>query len=241
MGRLPVITAEELDQVVDKLIAYEASGADPDGIDWTRSVVVAADEPDLGGEFTVTSEAIADIFPAEYAVDRIHVDEVAPVIAGSDCTSHEECMIDALNLGRAFVNFAGHSNHTTVGNTNLIAVDDLELLQNGDRLPVLTVLTCLAAQFGWPGQESIGERLVILPDRGAVAVWGPSGLSVNNRATVLGKAFYRATFPEDPQIPGELLLGEAILSAQRAYAAEGQDLYLLDIYNLLGDPATVMK
>ena len=241
VGRLPVITAEELDQVVDKLIAYEASGADPDGIDWTRSVVVAADEPDLGGEFTVTSEAIADIFPAEYAVDRIHVDEVAPVIAGSDCTSHEECMIDALNLGRAFVNFAGHSNHTTVGNTNLIAVDDLELLQNGDRLPVLTVLTCLAAQFGWPGQESIGERLVILPDRGAVAVWGPSGLSVNNRATVLGKAFYRATFPEDPQIPGELLLGEAILSAQRAYAAEGQDLYLLDIYNLLGDPATVMK
>ena len=241
VGRLPVITAEELDLVVDKLVAYDESGAEPDGPDWTRQVVVAADEPDLGGEFTETAEAIAEMFPPEYEVDRIYVDQAPPIISGSDCISHETCMIEALNLGRAFVSFAGHSNHTTVGNTNLIAGDDLALLTNADRLPVLTVLTCLAAQFGLPGEESIGEQLVIAPDRGAVAVWGPSGLSRNHRARVLGEAFYRATFPGDADTPGELLLGEAILSAQRAYAAQGEDLYLLDIYNLLGDPATVMR
>ena len=63
-----------------------------------------------------------------------------------------------------------------------------------------------------------------------------SGLSRNDRAGRLGEAFYQGLF----EGTGELVLGAAVRSAQRRYAAEGVDLFLLDAYNLIGDPATVL-
>ena len=38
-----------------------------------------------------------------------------------------------------------------------------------------------------------------------------------------------------------VVVGEDILRAQVKYAADKKDRYLLDIYNLIGDPATIMK
>ena len=111
-----------------------------------------------------------------------------------------------------------------------------ETLANGDNLPVITAFTCLIGQFGTPGADGIGELLLITPNRGAAAVFSPSGLSHNSLAKRLGVHFYRATYGA-----GEMVIGEAILRAQRAYASEGNDIYLLDVYNLLGDPAMVMK
>ena len=58
---------------------------------------------------------------------------------------------------------------------------------------------------------------------------------------MLGQAFYEATFPANEGEPGELLLSEAIRRAQQQYRSQGADQYLLDTYNLLGDPASVMK
>jgi hypothetical protein len=67
-------------------------------------------------------------------------------------------------------------------------------------------------------------------------MWSPSGLSLNNRAKLLGEGFYTCTFEK-----GERVIGEAILEAQAHYAKDGVDKYLLDVYNLIGDPATIMK
>ena len=225
IGRLPVIDAAELSAMVAKIVAYEAADADA----WSRQVVLAADQPDDVGDFTLASEAIAALVPDDYEVERIHLDELTPADARAR-------MLDAMNEGRAFVNFVGHSGYLGLGNHNLLTVFDVPALDNGARLPVVTALTCLVGQFGFPGQDSLGEALVIKADGGAIAVWSPSGLSKNYRARVLGQAFYRATFAD-----GELVLGEAILKAQRQYAAEGEDREMLDLYNLIGDPALVMK
>ena len=67
-------------------------------------------------------------------------------------------------------------------------------------------------------------------------MWSASGLSINDQAILLGDGFYRSAFES-----GERVIGDTILEAQRRYAADGGDEYLLDIYNLIGDPATIMK
>ncbi len=224
IGRLPVIDADELRALIEKLIAYEsASGA------WETRVTFAADAPDLGGDFPLVSEAIAARLPGDYTVERIYLDTTTPEAARAS-------MLSGVNAGRAFVNFFGHSGFLSLGNAGLLRASDGPTLTNQDRLPVLTAFTCLVGQFGFPGQESLGESLVIAPGGGAVAVWAPSGLSLNPLARHLGEGFYRATFDD-----GELVLGEAILQAQARYALAGRDRYLLDIYNLIGDPATIMK
>ena len=115
-------------------------------------------------------------------------------------------------------------------------------LSNGGRLPIITAQTCLVGNFGLPGAEVIAETLIRKSDGGAAAVWSSSALSLNHRARTLGRGFYEATFPKDVTEPGELLVGEAVMRAQQRYRElQSEDGYLVDTYNLLGDPATVMK
>ncbi|MDX1432212.1 MAG: C25 family cysteine peptidase [Gammaproteobacteria bacterium] len=225
IGRLPVIDAAELRAFTAKIAAYEAATGDA----WKHRVLLAADAPDDGGNFPADSELVAGEIPEDLGVERIYGDSVDPATA-------TQRLIGALNDGRGFVNFIGHGSSIAIGNRNLLRIDDLERLANGDRLPVLTAQTCLAGQFGFPGVDGIGELLVLSPDRGAIAVWAPSGLSMNNRARVLGQGFYRGTFAG-----GERIIGESILGSQIRYLESHADEYLLDIYNLIGDPATVMR
>ena len=123
-----------------------------------------------------------------------------------------------------------------MGNTGLLDLADVADLTNGPRLPVVTAVSCLVNQFALPGFDAIGEQLITRPQGGAVAVWSASGLSLNRSARVLGIAFYEAIFAD-----GESGLGDAILNAQRRYARYGGPRYILDIYNLLGDPALSLK
>lgn len=146
------------------------------------------------------------------------------------------CNNNWVSINRAFVNFVGHGSSVAIGNQALFTVGYLDALTNKDRLPVVAAQTCLAGQFGFPGVESIGELLLLRPDRGAIAVWAPSGLSFNESAGRLGESFYRALFED-----GAAVIGDAILNAQRRYAETDAEPYLLDIYNLVGDPATVLK
>ncbi len=225
IGRLPVMNAEELLAVSRKIIDYENGGSDA----WGQRALVAADAPDGAGEFPLDSEHIASVFPVDYDVERLHLDVI-------ELNAARARLIQALNEGKSFMNFVGHGGSMALGNRGLMSIADIDALANGDRLPVVTAQTCLAGQFGFPGIDGIGEHLMLRSDRGAAAVWAPSGLSMNGEATLLGEAFYRSTFER-----GERVIGDAILEAQRDYAEAGGLPYLLDIYNLIGDPATEMK
>ena len=224
-GRIPAMNAEELLAVSEKIIAYEHGASD----EWTSRALLAADAADDGGDYPADSEHLAGIFPQDYDVERIHLNSI-------DLASARRRMIDALNSGQAFMNFIGHGGSMALGNRGLLRVSDLESLANGARLPVITAQTCLAGQFGFPGVDGIGELLLLRPDRGAIAVWSASGLSINDQARLLGEDFYRGAFEN-----GERVIGDTILEAQRRYADDEGDDYLLDIYNLIGDPATIMK
>jgi len=224
-GRIPVMNGEELLAVSEKIIAYE--GAAPEA--WTTRALLAADAADDGGDYPADSEHLAGIFPPHYDVEAIRLDSV-------DLDSARRRFIDALNDGQAFMNFIGHGSTRAIGNRGLMRMSDFESLHNGDKLPVVTAQTCLAGQFGFPGVDGFAELLLLRPDRGAVAVWTASGLSMNEQARVLADGFYRSTFED-----GERVIGDAIREAQRRYVESEGDPYLLDIYNLIGDPATIMK
>ena len=224
-GRIPVMNAEELLAVSKKIIAYEDGASS----EWTRRALLVADAADDGGDYPADSERLAERFPQDYDVERIHLNNV-------ELTSARRRVIDALNSGTAFMNFVGHGGTMALGNRGLMRISDLESLDNASTLPVITAQTCLAGQFGFPGVDAIGELLLLRPDRGAVAVWAASGLSINDQAALLGDGFYRSAFES-----GNRVIGDTILEAQRRYAEDQGDEYLLDIYNLIGDPATIMK
>ena len=83
-----------------------------------------------------------------------------------------------------------------------------------------------------PNYESLAEAFLKAEGRGTIAAFSPSGLSLDGPAHLYHRAVMREiTSGQHPR------LGDALLAAQRDYAASGAMPELLSVYHLFGDPA----
>ena len=87
-----------------------------------------------------------------------------------------------------------------------------------------------------PGLASLAEIMLLETPNGAAAVWGPTGFSINSEATQLSKEFFKAAKDR-----GQRALGEDVRRAQASFSKSGGLRYMLEIYNLLGDPALNLR
>lgn len=220
IGRIPVLTAAELDAYVDKIAAYEA--ADPA---WAGNVLLLADAPSEGTDFGADSRRLAEQLPSLYTAEQVD-------LTTTPLADARTLLFDALGRGTSLVSYLGHGGLDRLSGGGLLTSADVPSLANADRLPVLTAMTCTVNRFAVPGVPSLGELMVKKPNGGAAAVLGPSGLALHPESWRLGAGLYRRT----PEL-AEARLGDLILAAYREHRNLGGDPALLDIYNLLGDPA----
>jgi hypothetical protein len=217
VGRIPVLSAAELDAYTAKIAAYEGSSAA-----WKARMVMVADAPDRGADFTADSERVAAQVFAPYTVDRIYLSSTPFADARAQ-------LLADIGSGAAFVDYVGHGGLDRLSAGGLLTSADVPGLANGERLPVFTAMTCTVNRFAVPGVPALGELLVKSPSGGAAAVWGPSGLSASGEARLLAERFYHAG--------GETRLGDRVLRAVAEFRAYGGDPSLPRIYDVLGDPA----
>jgi hypothetical protein len=83
-----------------------------------------------------------------------------------------------------------------------------------------------------PNLDALPEALLKAEGRGVAAAFSPSSLSLDGPA----HEYHRAVMAE-PTRGTHVRLGDAILAAQRTYAETGLMPELLDVYQLIGDPA----
>jgi hypothetical protein len=226
VGRIPAVTAAELRAYVDKIAAYESA---PGG-DWAARNLLVADSPDHAGDFPASSAALAGALAPGLTISRIDLPGTGP-IDGSRALFHE-----ALRQGQGLVNFVGHGGLDRLAASGLLLTSDVPALGNAPRLPVMTALTCLVSQFAYPSFASLGEELVLQPDGGVAALYGPTWLSHNAPASTLGLYLLpQLSAPEGGR------LGDRLLRGLAAYAGAGGDREMLKVYTLLGDPALVVE
>lgn len=120
----------------------------------------------------------------------------------------------------------------------LLGLYDVDALTNGERLPIVLEITCLTSAFQQPAYSgtTIDERLVLHPNGGAIATWGPTGLGIAHGHDALQRGFYRALWSKPV---GTATLGELTLAGYRELFMRGnccQDT--LRTFALLGDPLT---
>jgi hypothetical protein len=223
IGRLPVVTSTELDLFTGKIRAYETAGGD-----WKSRVLMLADDPDDGGNFPADSNGVADIVTPEYTAEKIYLSE-------HSISEARQLLQDGINNGAFLLNYIGHASLDRLSAEGMLMDSDMDFLDNGDKLPVMTAMTCVAGRFAIPGIDSLGELLVLRQGGGAIAAWAPTGLSLNELALILDKEFFCAVFEDE-----EKILGEMVLRALEDYAWAGKPRFMLDIYNLMGDPALQM-
>jgi Peptidase family C25 len=225
IGRLPVATNAGLHDLVQKIEAYEA--APPDA--WSsRAILVADSAQNFAGDSAVIQGALPPLRQAE----RIDLD--APPPAGARPT-----LLADLQSGVGLVNYVGHGGLNQLSASGLLLASDAAGLTNGPRQPVLTALTCTINRFEVPGILSLGAAFVAQPAGAAAAVWAASGLSISDAAKLLGQQFYLELGRGQGTSPQRL--GDVIQRTLRDFAAAGGNPDVLRVYELLGDPALLVK
>jgi len=109
---------------------------------------------------------------------------------------------------------------------DLFNLDDIDKLDPSGRLPMVLSMTCYSAPFDHPSADSIGEKFLRVPGKGAVAVLAASWRNAPYQSMTTD-VVTELTRPGAPSI------GEAIQKVKRA----GRHREFIEQYNLLGDPA----
>jgi len=145
-------------------------------------------------------------------------------------------ILDSFDQGASLVSYVGHGGTAVWASENVLNSWDTPSLLAQSRQPLVLTMNCLNGYFVAPNFDSLGEALVKVEGRGAVAAFSPSGLSLDGPA----HQYHRAVMAEITRGTHERL-GDAILAAQRSYAQTGLMPELLSVYQLLGDPATKVR
>jgi len=224
IGRFPVSTPEESDQMITKTINYyNKSKVGP----WkSRILWITNSNKSFQRTSVKTSNKIGDfgvsasnIFPKEMDGDNFKI---------------QQSLASSMDEGNLIVHFVGHGGKSIwqIGppdlkkNRDLFTLDHISNLKNSNKLPFVMSMSCYSAPFDHPYADSIGEKFIREPDVGAVAVLASSWR--NTPSSSFSRYILENIF-NNPKNS----IGQAILAAKRHYKGRT----MLEMYNLLGDPA----
>lgn len=225
VGRFPVVEPAEVTAIVDKTLAYlerPAPGA------WHRDVTLIStsevasfkgDSDKIAADLTRRGFVVDNVYTSFEEKDHARYQDARKILKGD------------LDKGNVLVHFLGHGGQFIwrVGPIgDLFTLADVDALTNLGKYPMVLSMTCFSAPFDHPTEDSIGERFLRDPGKGAIAFFGASWMNwpdpVNSR-----------TLMDRLLTPGETI-GDAILAVKR----KATDPVFVQTYNLLGDPAVVL-
>jgi hypothetical protein len=222
---LPVSTPGELAALITKIRAYEAAPAVK-----LPEALLLADAADQAGDFPADSAALAPVLAGRYATSLL---ALVPPATADDVRN---ALLDRFNPGFELLNYLGHGGLDQLGIDGFLTSDDVAGLGDATRPPLLVAMTCVAADFAEPADTCLGETLVLEAHGGAIAMWGPTGLSLNADARVLNRLFL-----QDLEAGRHRRLGDFVLTAVNSYQAGPVRATPPWIYNLIGDPALEVR
>lgn len=236
IGRLPAANANELGNMVQKIIGYENTPFTDQP--WIEGAVLIAHGV---GSCIQTNIAIRELMVgAGYSRDDLH--EAYANWHGGE-RPNLNIVFNGINNGVGFINFRGYQ---TWGE---IYYNNIRDLRNGAMMPVVTGMVCGTNDYtnSWndTNPESRGEAYLRAwqnGTRGGIACFGPTDLYTHTwfNNTMDGQ-FYNALLNQDVYTLGAVCLSTklCLLDTYPSYRQNnnGQSVgYYFYSYNLLGDP-----
>lgn len=230
IGRFPVVEPEEVEAIVAKTIGYALN---TDFGEWRRRALFTTD---TSTHFQRSSDQLGE----QLVNEGFQFTGVYAKQEETDNLPQINALNDAINEGQLLVHFIGHGGRyiwrtgppDPQRNHDLFTLDHVANLDNAGRLPMVLSMTCYSAPFDHPSADSIGERFLREPDKGAIAVFAASWRNSPSMQ------FSQATVDE-LMTPGAHI-GEALMRAKQTLDRPHQRT-LVETYNLLGDPAVVLQ
>ncbi|MDA0874063.1 MAG: type IX secretion system sortase PorU [Bacteroidetes bacterium] len=247
IGRLPVQTAADAENVVDKLLGYD----DPSSFGtWRTTYTAVADDGPTGlsgqqddrdlhlaNVDQVVELLTQEIYPS-VNVKKIYGETYERVfLNGFRLPGARRDILDTIERGTLVLNYSGHGGPDGLAQESIFSRDDAAQLTNGDRLPIVITATC---SFGWwdlEEDQSGAEVMLLNPDGGAIALFTSVRLaftstSINSLNAGLNRALNEEMFRRDGTQPRRL--GDIMRETKNTgVGLEGNSRK----FNLLGDPS----
>ncbi|MEE9448055.1 MAG: C25 family cysteine peptidase, partial [Arenicellales bacterium] len=223
VARLPVQTAKQLRQLLNKREAYINRS-------YKGKAVFAADIRDEVEQYDYKREsnlAIARHFKG-WNISRAYIDDLGAEQAKAAISKN-------INNGTSLVVYTGHSSKDRLSFHDLFDGDDAAQLSNHGQPTIVTQWGCWNNYNIEPTEISMADQFLLNGEQGAVAIIGASTLTNALTEKLLAELFYA-------EMANGKSIGRALLDAKRTLAVENPDAKdLLLGVSLMGFPELVAE
>jgi len=240
-GRLNVNYLSDANLAVDKIIRYESK--ENFGI-WKKKIMYVGDDGwtteqnhgEEGNIHTQQCEDVAEIHtPRDFEKEKIYIVTYPTVITpqGRRKPGANEDIIKGWNEGRLVINYVGHGSTDLWAHEHVFVRDEtIPQLNNGNKLPLVTIASCDLLRWDDPFSICAGEQLVIIPN-GAIGVVGANRpVFSNNNATFNNYLWHSFMFDKDTlNLP--IRFGKAMFRCKLQISLSDNDMK----YGYEGDPS----
>ena len=241
IGRLPVGSRAQAEEVVDKLIAYDRS---PEPGPWQGRMLLVADDlrnPDnpghLESEFLLDAESLArESLAQDLTLRKLYLADFG--FEGRTKPRARDEFIRLFNEGALSVTYLGHGNPDVLAHEQMFVLSrDLDDVANEGRLPLVFTAASQVGPFDRLNGPTIAEALVNLPKGGAVGTISATRIGFHPSNMKLAHQFYQRLFRGDrTHVP----VGQALMAAKQLVEASTTQREVIQRYSLFGDPATYL-
>ena len=219
IGRLPVQTVAEAETVVDKIATQAEALRALQG----AQLAVVDNSSETDSPFRADAEEALALLPG------------GPV-RWSDLSqgpsAAREALLQGWQEGAMLTHYFGHGGLTEWADERILTHEDIQAYGSTWKPTVLFTWACLSQWHVGIFGTALNEALLLQPGGGALASFGPAGITTPARQAVLVDKLYRELAQ-----PG-VSLGEAIRRAKNAAIEEDPNAReVIEGFNLFGDPA----
>ncbi len=198
IGRLSAVSAQEVDNYLNKIKQYEAAQQDTSHLiesrKWMKNVLqlTGADDPELGIQLDKYMQMYKDIIS-----DTFYGGNVINFSKTGDAAGYPQAIADFKNIyekGSGLLTYFGHSSSTNLD----FNLDNPAAYNNTGKYPVFIVNGCSAGNiFDYDAnrlnlRSTISEKFVLEPDKGSIGFLATSSFGVSNYLNIYTRKFYLA-------------------------------------------------
>ena len=245
IGRLPVRTAGEARDMVDKILLYESPaslgawrstvtfvGDDQYPNEWDHDLhVLNADGTARQAELTDPTLTVQKIYAPSYPLERQSVGNRRPAAT--------DAILRSLNEGTLIWNYSGHGSPENLGDERYFTEDVLNALDNTTRPSIFVTATCSFGKFDLDVNQSMAEQVLLRPEGGGVAMFTTVRVVYTSSQPTDGTNFGLNVTLTDQMLRREAgglprRLGDALFTTKNTTIGLS---FNNRKFNLLGDPA----
>jgi hypothetical protein len=224
IGRLPGKTISDVEKLILKRLNYSKA------INTTRQRNLFISDNDKDNIFEKLCQNSLDYLSDK--MEQVHLS----LTDSSYLNQLTRQMFNYLNDGVLIATYMGHGSIDNWAGEPILHADDIQRIGPNTPLTFYISLNCLSGYFALPDRYSLSQKLILPENKGAIAVFAPTGFAQVWEIDILSQAIF-SMIRSNPELP----VGDLVRAAKIESYKKGIRASTVKMFTLTGDPLLRLK